>query len=89
MSTTKGDLDLLARMIDDALDLPVGTHEIQFAYGRPRLVANGGAKDVSPRLPKSELEEWMRAYLGGINVTLSRTSIASGAFAAGVREARS
>lgn len=87
--TTKAELDQLARLIDSALDLPAGTHEIEFAYGRPRLVANGGSKDVSPRLPKPELEEWLRAYLGGINATLSRSSIASSAFASGVREARS
>lgn len=87
--TRKEELEELARRIDDALDLPTGYHEISYAYGRVRLVANGGSKDVSPRLSKPDLEEWLRAYLGGIIATLSKPSIASAAFAAGVREARS
>lgn len=66
--TTRADLDNLARSVDTALDLPTGTHAVQVAYGRPRLIryVNPGQVDVSPRLPSGELERWIRAYLAGI-----------------------
>lgn len=64
--TTIADLRRLAATIDLALDLPPGTHEINRAYGQPRLLRDGGSVDVSPRLPNGQLELWMRAYLAGI-----------------------
>lgn len=64
--TTIRELALLARSIDDALGLPEGTHDLDIAYGSPRLVCNGGSHDVSPRLPAGQLLDWMRAYKAGI-----------------------
>lgn len=67
--TTRADLGSMANAIDDALDLPRGTHYVQYAYGEPRLLkddAEGGAEDVSPRLPAGRLMDWMRAYKSGI-----------------------
>jgi hypothetical protein len=69
--TTRKELEHLAEMIDRRLSLPEGTHDVEYAYGRPRLVSNGGSKDVSPRLPAGQLEDWMRAYLGGIEAALA------------------
>jgi len=65
--TTRKDLDALAEAIDRALDLPDGTHHIQGWYGRHQLMADGGARDVSPNLPMGELREWLRAYKRGIH----------------------
>jgi hypothetical protein len=36
------------------------------AYGGYRLVREGGAWEVSPRLPKREMYDWMWAYINGI-----------------------
>ena len=76
MRTTRRELDELANIINHALlcapgvrcvDLdPERAYRIEYAYGRPRLVRNGGSVDVSPRLPAGELAQWMRAYIGGI-----------------------
>lgn len=66
MRTTIDQLRNLAVSIDHALDLPRGTHEINRAYGQPRLLRDGGSVEVSPRLPAGQLELWMRAYLAGI-----------------------
>ena len=60
--TTRADLDQLARMIDLALSLPPGSHAIEYAYGSPRLVRDGGSVDVSPRLPAGELARWVRDH---------------------------
>ncbi len=64
--TSMAQLDGLAEMIDNALGLECGTHRIDRAYGRPRLVRSGGSVDVSPRLAAGELASWMRAYHVGI-----------------------
>lgn len=63
---TIAELRALTAMVDVALDLPAGTHEINRAYGQPRLMRDGGSVDVSPRLPNGTLELWLRAYLAGI-----------------------
>ena len=65
--TTANDLDHLAEFINIILELPERTYEIGWAYGRPRLEQNGGSVDVSPRLPKPQLEQWMEAYIAGID----------------------
>jgi hypothetical protein len=46
---------------------------IEYAYGRPRLVSycdkeKGTIKDVSPRLPKPQLYDWLHAYIDGIGL---------------------
>ena len=42
---------------------------VQYAYGRPRLMRQGGSIDVSPRLPAGQLADWMRAFLAGIDAS--------------------
>jgi len=46
-----------------------GCHYIAGAYGGYRLEEmcnGGGARDISPRLTKRELYEWINAYIDGI-----------------------
>ena len=70
--TTRAELDTLAAIIDNRLHVPDGTHQIGYAYGRPRLERNGGSVDVSPRLPTGELAQGMRAYLAGMDAAERR-----------------
>ena len=39
---------------------------IQRAYGRPRLFRDGFGREVSPRLPAGQLNDWLEAYALGI-----------------------
>jgi hypothetical protein len=44
---------------------------IQWAYGKPRLIQwlpTGGERDVSPRLPSGQLQDWMYAFIAGIDL---------------------
>lgn len=61
--TTKADLKQLLAVLNRLTD---GDYEIGYAYGRPRLLRAGGSVDVSPRLPRGQLVDWMRAYIAGI-----------------------
>ncbi len=63
--TTRAQLDDMAAGIGEALGEP-GSHDIDVAYGSPRLTRNGGSVEVSPRLPAGQLMDWMRAYRKGI-----------------------
>lgn len=40
---------------------------IGYAYGGARLERKGGSVDVSPRLSKGELREWMSAFAAGLD----------------------
>lgn len=65
--TKRADLDMMADAIDDALDLPRGTHHIQGAYGGYQLKRERGAYEVSHGfVPMGELMDWLRAYKSGI-----------------------
>ena len=76
MRTTRAELDQLCNIVNHALLCNPGVrctdldqkraYEIQYAYGRPRLVRANGSVDVSPRLSTGELAQWMRAFLDGI-----------------------
>jgi len=49
----------------------VGTYYIGGAYGGYRLermAKGGGASDISPRLSKPALYDWLNAYIDGIEV---------------------
>jgi hypothetical protein len=63
--TTRQELDDLAAMINRRLG--ADDYAIGYAYGSPRLERDGGARDVSPRLPAGQLADWMRAFLAGID----------------------
>jgi hypothetical protein len=64
---TADELDHLAEWLNMILERPADeAYEIEWAYGRLRLVRNRGSVDVSPRLPKGQLAVWIRAYIAGI-----------------------
>jgi hypothetical protein len=44
-----------------------GGLEIEYAYGRPRVVSNNGSTDVSPRLAPGELKLWLHAFIDGLS----------------------
>ena len=49
----------------------VGTYYISGAYGGHRLermTRGGGATDISPRLSKPALADWINAYINGIEI---------------------
>lgn len=70
---TESDLYQLTSLINQALGIvpdiePIRdqSYFLDFANGGVRLVRAGGSVDVSPRLTKRELEQWMRAFHAGI-----------------------
>jgi len=60
--TTGAELDTLAGIASRAAGQPF---TVEYAYGSPRLMARDGSVDVSPRLPRGELAEWIRAFIAG------------------------
>jgi len=49
----------------------IGTYYIGGAYGGHRLermTKGGGAADISPRLNRSALADWINAYIDGIEI---------------------
>lgn len=72
MRTTKHQLDVMAKNCNRLCPFKDGSkYEIEYAYGRPRLVkiingSNGCYANISPRLPKSQLAQWIWAYQAGI-----------------------
>jgi len=68
---TKSELEGLAASLNEYTK---GRHrfEIEWAYGSPRLVANGGSADVSPRLTSRELAQWIRAFMAGYDLAKKR-----------------
>ena len=65
MRTTRADLQEIVDVINRRTG---GDYEISVAYGQPRLVRDGGAREVSPRLAAGQLADWMRAFLDGFDV---------------------
>ena len=69
--TTKTDLlaqvHFLNRLTDNKYDFSVG-----YAYGKPRLYRNDNSREVSPRLPKDQLADWIGAFIYGIEVGRDR-----------------
>jgi hypothetical protein len=59
---TKSRLDRLCGYLNTITGIE---HTIEYAYGRPRLMRSGGSVEVSPRLPKPALYDWIHAYLDG------------------------
>lgn len=52
-----------------------GVYYLGGAYGGYRLermCEGGGATDISPRLPKGQLADWINAYINGIEVGLNQ-----------------
>jgi hypothetical protein len=69
---TRNELDDLAAMVNRRLG--ADDYFIQSAYGSPRLMRDGGSRDVSPRLPAGQLADWMRAFLAGIDAGIDRAA---------------
>lgn len=48
-------------------ELKTNVYYVEYAYGRPRLVARdkNGVRDISPRLPRPRMLEWLWAYVDG------------------------
>ena len=69
--TTQKDLEQLVKILNRRTG---GVHdfEIEYAYGRPRLVVNRGSTDVSPRLSTGELQRWIWAFLEGMEYCKGR-----------------
>jgi hypothetical protein len=66
---TERDLDGVCETIRKATGND--SYRIAYAYGRPRLerahpTLTGAIEDISPRLPKPALYDWLWAYLDGI-----------------------
>ena len=62
----KGERDPDGRLVPNA-----GTYYIGGAYGGfrlERMSEGGGASDISPRLSKRELADWINAYIDGIEI---------------------
>jgi len=68
---TKSELEGLA---DSLNEITKGKYDfsIEWAYGSPRLVAQGGSADVSPRLTSKELAQWIHAFTNGYTLAKSR-----------------
>jgi hypothetical protein len=56
-------VDILKRETRDSID-----YELDGAYNGYRLVSNRGSHDVSPRLSKGELYEWIHAFRQGVEI---------------------
>ena len=69
--TTIEDLDHLAGMISRMLKQ---SYTIGYAYGRPRLYTKNESVEVSPRLPKGELMQWMEVLIQGIGLGFARNA---------------
>ena len=59
------DLDYLETRL--RTEFPDADFRIGCAYGGWRLERKGGSVDVSPRLPKAQLYDWMHAFLDGVD----------------------
>lgn len=72
MRRTKADLDQIVRVLET---MTGRAYRVEYAYGRPRLYEvigpSGACRDVSPRLPKSELYDWISAYIDGYSAGLT------------------
>jgi hypothetical protein len=68
--TTQGELEQIVGVINTMLG--VEDYELDRSNGGTRLVRDGGAREVSPRLPAGELAQWMRAFIKGIDAADQR-----------------
>jgi hypothetical protein len=68
--TTQGELEQIVGVINTMLG--VEDYGLDRSNGGTRLVRDGGAREVSPRLPAGELAQWMRAFIKGIDAADQR-----------------
>ena len=77
MSVRKKELEEKVKAVRDRTDVPL---TLGWAYGKPRLyIENGhGVIELSPRLPKPELWDWLNAweagFLAGVKVSTTDNS---------------
>lgn len=65
MRKTNREIEELVAMLNARL--PGLDYSIDHAYGGVRLMREGGARDVSPRLTKGELYDWITSFIAGID----------------------
>jgi hypothetical protein len=64
---TQADLDQLVTVLRNRTGND--SYRIEYAYGRPRLYQGDNMEiEVSPRLPKRELYQWIDGYIDGCGV---------------------
>mgnify|MGYP001568995006 CR=1 FL=1 len=63
---TKAHLDRVVTLLNRLV--PGEDYSIGYAYGGVKLESHQESWDVSPRLSKGELYQWMQAYRQGIEV---------------------
>ena len=64
--TTDKQLYELAALINRATDGRYKVSISHHAYGGVRLESHDGSADLSPRMTKGELRQWMQAFLDGL-----------------------
>lgn len=71
MATTRADLEQLVRILNNRVPSRTHYYELEYAYGRPRLVQTERkrltSRDISPRLPAGQLRMWLSAFLDGMD----------------------
>ena len=74
MKILKSDLDNALSVLRKATSIK-SEYGYDKAYGGYKLVSKGGAREISPRLSKRAMYDWMWAYIEGIKVGKSIDSI--------------
>jgi hypothetical protein len=74
--TTDKELEAICSGLNIATDNRYG-FGLDSAYGGMRLVRKNGSVDVSPRLSKGELREWLHAFGTGMNYAIKEGYYAS------------
>jgi hypothetical protein len=64
---TKDELEGLAASLNE-MSRHKHDFSIERAYGQPRLMAQGGSVEISPRLSSKELAQWIRAFAQGLSI---------------------
>jgi hypothetical protein len=72
----KSDLDAILGVLDTLTRFRIyGRIPVDYSYnimaGKYRLVRDGGGHEISPRLSKREMYDWMNAFINGM-IELSR-----------------
>jgi hypothetical protein len=71
MRTTKAQLENLVRIINNNVHggilerSPMYLYSLDYAYGGVRLVYANGSRDISPRLSRGKLYDWLHAFKAG------------------------
>lgn len=71
MATKRSELEQLVRIVNNRKPSRTHYYELEYAYGRPRLVLTERkrlvSRDISPRLPAGQMKMWLEAFLDGMD----------------------